>query len=71
MAVPALVNVAGWRLLRREPDGSLIQHADLSGISDKPWSDVVVDDRGVFSLHGHWVLACPVASPLPGKKFAL
>jgi hypothetical protein len=54
MAVPALVNVAGWRLLRREPDGSLVQHADLSGITDKPWSDVVVDDRGVFSLHGHW-----------------
>jgi sugar lactone lactonase YvrE len=33
-------------LLRREPDGSLVTHADLSGLSRYPWGDMVVDDRG-------------------------
>ncbi len=33
-------------LLRREHDGSLVTHADLSRISDKPWNDIVVDGRG-------------------------
>jgi sugar lactone lactonase YvrE len=33
-------------LLRREVDGSLVTHADLSGISDKPWNEIVVDGRG-------------------------
>ncbi len=34
------------RLLRREPDGSLVDHADLGGISGHPWNDIVVDGRG-------------------------
>ncbi len=34
------------RLLRREPDGSLVDHADLSGLSRHPWNDIVVDGRG-------------------------
>ena len=33
-------------LLRREPDGSLVTHADLSGLSDHPWNEIVVDGRG-------------------------
>ena len=33
-------------LLRREPDGSLATHADLSGLSDRPWNEIVVDGRG-------------------------
>ncbi len=33
-------------LLRREPDGSLATHADLSGLSDHPWNEIVVDGRG-------------------------
>ena len=33
-------------LLRREPDGSLTTHADLSGLSDHPWNEIVVDGRG-------------------------
>jgi sugar lactone lactonase YvrE len=41
-----VVDSARQRLLRREPDGSLVQHADLSRISDKPWNDIVVDDQG-------------------------
>ena len=34
------------RLLRREPDGSLVDHADLGGLSGHPWNDIVVDGRG-------------------------
>lgn len=41
-----VVDAAQRRLLRREPDGSLVPHADLSEISEKPWNDIVVDDRG-------------------------
>jgi sugar lactone lactonase YvrE len=35
-------------LLRREPDGSLVTHADLSALSGKghPWNEIVVDGRG-------------------------
>ncbi len=41
-----VVDSAQRRLLRREPDGSLVDHADLSQISSKPWNDIVVDERG-------------------------
>jgi sugar lactone lactonase YvrE len=34
-------------LLRRDPDGSLVTHADLSGLSSHPWNDIVVDGRGI------------------------
>jgi sugar lactone lactonase YvrE len=33
-------------LLRREPDGSLVPHADLSGAGDPLWNEIVVDGRG-------------------------
>jgi sugar lactone lactonase YvrE len=33
-------------LLRREPDGSMVTHADLTGLSDHPWNELVVDGRG-------------------------
>ena len=33
-------------VLRREPDGSLVTHADLTGLSGHPWNDIVVDGRG-------------------------
>ena len=39
-------------LLRREPDGKLVPHADLGGISDKPWNEVVVDGRGNAYVNG-------------------
>ena len=33
-------------LLRREPDGSLVTHADLTGLAKHKWNDIVVDGRG-------------------------
>jgi sugar lactone lactonase YvrE len=33
-------------LLRAEPGGSLVTHADLTSLAGYPWSDMVVDGRG-------------------------
>src|SRR5580765_6400918 len=43
-----LLVVAGrdGRLLRQEPDGTLVTHADLSGLGAGPWNEIVVDARG-------------------------
>ena len=41
-----LLIVSGTALLRREPDGSLVTHADLTSLSDHPWNEIVVDGRG-------------------------
>ena len=34
------------RILRREADGSLVTHADLAGVADHPWNEIVIDGRG-------------------------
>lgn len=39
-------NGDGRRLLRREPDGSLVTHAELTSLVDRPWNEIVVDGRG-------------------------
>ena len=39
-------------LLRRELDGSLVSHADLRGLSDKAWNEIVVDGRGNVYVNG-------------------
>jgi sugar lactone lactonase YvrE len=41
-----IVSSRDGRLLRREPDGSLTDHADLAGLMPFPWGDAVVDGRG-------------------------
>jgi sugar lactone lactonase YvrE len=38
--------VAGPTLLRQEPDGALVPHADLAAFGTTPFNDIVVDDRG-------------------------
>jgi sugar lactone lactonase YvrE len=43
--------VTGERLIRREPDGSMVQHADLSGLSGD-WNEIVVDGRGNVYVNG-------------------
>jgi sugar lactone lactonase YvrE len=41
-----IVSASDGLLLRREADGSLVTHAELTGLSDYKWNDVVVDGRG-------------------------
>src|SRR5262249_32579253 len=40
------------RLLRREPDASFVAHADLSGISNQVWNEIVVDGRDNIYVNG-------------------
>jgi sugar lactone lactonase YvrE len=51
------------QLLRREPDGTLSQHADLSAVSGKPWNDIVADDRGNVYVN-------TIGFDFPGGEFA-
>jgi sugar lactone lactonase YvrE len=44
--------VTGQELMRREPDGSMVRHADLSGVTDHGWNEIVVDGRGNIYLDG-------------------
>jgi sugar lactone lactonase YvrE len=41
-----IVSGRDGQLLRVEADGSLAPHADLSGLSDSGWNEIVVDGRG-------------------------
>src|SRR5262249_12019476 len=41
-----VVSMRDGLLLRREPDGALATHANLTGLSRHPWNDLVVDGRG-------------------------
>ncbi|HLZ56832.1 MAG TPA: SMP-30/gluconolactonase/LRE family protein [Ktedonosporobacter sp.] len=49
-----LLVVAGREalLLRREPDGELVTHADLRGSAGLGWNEIVVDGRGNIYLNG-------------------
>ena len=51
------------RLLRREPDGSLVEHASLAGISPKPWNDIVVDEAANAYVNS-------IGFDFPGEEFA-
>lgn len=50
-------------LLRLEADGSLVTHADLTGLSKYPWNDIAVDGRGNAYVNN-------VGFEFPGGEFA-
>jgi sugar lactone lactonase YvrE len=50
-------------LLRREPDGSLVTHADLTGLAHHTWNDIVVDGRGNAYVNN-------IGFDFPGGEFA-
>jgi len=39
-------------LLRQEPNGQLVTHADLRGLSNEGWNEIVVDGRGNVYVNG-------------------
>lgn len=57
-----VVDSAQRRLVRLEADGSLVTHGDLSAVSDKPWNDIVVDDRGYAYVNS-------IGFDFPGGEF--
>jgi sugar lactone lactonase YvrE len=60
-----IVSARDGLLLRREPDGSLVTHADLSALSEKghPWNEIVVDGRGNAYINNQ-------GFEFPGGEFA-
>ena len=58
-----IVSSSDQRLLRQEPDGSLVTHADLTDLSDHPWNDIVVDGRGNAYVNN-------IGFDFPGGEFA-
>ena len=66
-----LLIVAGRenRLVRWEPDGSLVTHADLRGVSDGAWNEIVVDGRGnAYVNGGPGIIALITADRLSDKS---
>jgi len=58
-----VVSSGDRRLLRREPDASLVTHADLAGLGRHPWNDIVVDGRGNAYVNN-------IGFDFPGGEFA-
>ena len=58
-----IVSSADRRLLRQEPDGSLVAHADLAVLDEHPWNDIVVDGRGNAYVNN-------IGFDFPGGEFA-
>jgi sugar lactone lactonase YvrE len=58
-----IVSSADRRLLRQEPDGSLLAHADLASLGEHPWNDIVVDGRGNAYVNN-------IGFDFPGGEFA-
>jgi sugar lactone lactonase YvrE len=53
------------RLLRQEPDGSFVTHADMSGLA-KGWNEIVVDGRGNIYVNGSDYKFAPGEPFIPG-----
>jgi sugar lactone lactonase YvrE len=60
---PMLIT-AGRNLLRRDADGSLATHADLSELTEFGWNEIVVDGRGNTYVNG------PGFNMMAGGEFA-
>jgi sugar lactone lactonase YvrE len=60
-----VVSARDGLLMRRQPDGSLVTHTDLSGLAEKghPWNEIVVDGRSNVYLNN-------AGFEFPGGKFA-
>jgi sugar lactone lactonase YvrE len=58
-----VVSSAERRVLRQEPDGSLVTHADLTSMGEHPWNDIVVDRRGNAYVNN-------IGFAFPGGAFA-
>jgi sugar lactone lactonase YvrE len=58
--------MTGQELVRREPDGSTVRHADLSSLSDFGWNEIVVDGRGNIYVNSICFDFMAGAEPKPG-----
>jgi sugar lactone lactonase YvrE len=58
--------VTGEDLLRRDADGSMVRHADLRGVADHGWNEIVVDGRGNIYVNGAGFDFLGGGAPQPG-----
>ncbi len=60
-----IMSARDGRLLRQEPDGSLVTHAELSGLAGQghPWNEIVVDGRDSAYINN-------IGFDFPGGDFA-
>jgi sugar lactone lactonase YvrE len=58
-----VVSAAARQLLVRQRDGAMAVHADLAGVSDQPWNEIVVDGRDNVYVNN-------VGFQFPGGEFA-
>ncbi|HEX2401185.1 MAG TPA: SMP-30/gluconolactonase/LRE family protein, partial [Mycobacterium sp.] len=58
--------VTGPELLRQEPDGSMVVHADLGAVADQNWNEIVVDGRSNVYVNGFGFDFLGGAPPEPG-----
>jgi sugar lactone lactonase YvrE len=58
-----LLIVSAGRVLRREPDGAIVTHAELTPISRFKWNEIVVDRRGNAYVNS-------IGFDFPGGEFA-
>jgi len=65
-----VVSMHDRRLLRLEPDGSLVEHADLAGVATWHCNDMVVDAAGRAYV-GNFGGDTPVGTPVPPADIAL
>jgi sugar lactone lactonase YvrE len=57
-----LVSGAAGRVLRQEPDGTLVTHAELGAFGERQWNEIAVDGRGNAYLNN-------IAFDFPGGQF--
>lgn len=65
-----VVSMSDRKVMRLEPDGSLVTHADLSGIAGGPVNDMVVDSLGRAYV-GNFGFDLMGGAPLETAKLAL
>jgi sugar lactone lactonase YvrE len=66
-----VVSMNDRRLVRLEPDGTLVEHADISGLASAPCNDMVVDGRGNAYVGNPGYDMRNPPSPLPTAELVL
>jgi sugar lactone lactonase YvrE len=66
-----VVSMSDRRVVRLEPDGTLAEHADLSGLASAPCNDMVVDGRGNAYVGNPGSDMRNPPSPLPAAEVVL
>jgi sugar lactone lactonase YvrE len=66
-----VVSMDDRRVVRLEPDGSLVEHADLSGLASATCNDMVVDERGNAYVGNPGYDMRHPPSPLPSAEVVL